>query len=97
MASDTLKFPTPDEPSTPVNTHVHSFSVQFTVSCGCGSPIPMMVHFIPGLELKTTCQVCKRLIKVARIQYDGDKGPNVTVGVYEAFPNIITPPPGLVI
>lgn len=52
-----------------------SVSAQILVVCTCGveGALPVQVHFIPGVPLKTYCPGCKKEITLARFQFDVEK------------------------
>ena len=90
MASekDVIGFPLP----VMQQTKIHSASVQLVVSCKCGNPTPIMVHFIPGVPLTAFCPQCQVKFKLGRFLYDVEKGTDeLHVGVVEMVPTIVQP------
>jgi hypothetical protein len=73
-------------------TQIHSVCVQLTVSCGCGSPTPIMVVWMPGVPLKPFCPACQRQILLSRFQFDiATNDGELRVGVMEVEPTIVKP------
>lgn len=67
---------------------VRTFSMQVVINCTCGVQEPILVHFIPDADLKTSCPGCRSVFYVAKVLFDGTK---VQLAVAMSPPNIITP------
>lgn len=72
-------------------TVIHSASCQLVITCRCGNPTPLMVHFIPGVPVTAFCPGCQMKFKLGRFIYDIEKGEQVNVGVVEMMPTIVAP------
>lgn len=72
---------------------IRHISVQVVVSCTCGAIEPVMVHFIPGVDLKARCLTCGTLYVLGKLDFDQQKGGNLQVGVVMIPPDIIRPGP----
>lgn len=68
---------------------IGGFSFQLVGSCTCGNPMPLTLHFIPGLNLKSTCVQCKTVFELHGGQFD--KSGDARMAVH-AEPPLIAPP-----
>lgn len=72
---------------------IRHISVQVVVNCTCGAIEPLIVHFIPGTDLRTRCPGCSTTYLLGKLDYDQQKGANLQVGVVMIPPDIVRPSP----
>lgn len=70
---------------------VRTFSMQVLINCTCGVTEPILIHFIPGTNLKGLCPGCRSQFSLGKFVFDRSVSDNVQVGVGMIPPNIITP------
>lgn len=68
---------------------IRHISAQITVNCTCGALEPLIVHFIPGVDLKARCQGCRTTYFLGKLDFDYQRDGNLQVGVVMIPPEII--------
>lgn len=54
---------------TPVST-IWNYTGSITISCGCGTPIPVIIPFSQGMKLKTRCRTCQSTFALHGVHID---------------------------
>jgi len=86
------EFMQPKEQKAPT---IHGFSASITVLCSCGSPAPLQLSFILGMNLKTTCQACQGELWLAIVLYNSEQPTEIRLGVAYEPKRIIQAPAAL--
>lgn len=89
MASDA---PVIHIPTVGGQTIIHSAHLCLVVTCKCGSPTPIAVHFMPGIPMSAFCPACQMKFQVGRFIFDIERNAGqVNAGICEIQPTIVKP------
>lgn len=64
-----------DEKRSAIGT-IWNYTGSLTVSCGCGSPIPVVIPFSQGMKLVTRCRKCQASFALHVLHFDLDNPNN---------------------
>lgn len=73
----------------PGQTAIYHITISVVVTCRCGSTIPNVVLFVPGLPFITKCTECGIRFRLGYVHYDRSKENNqLQTGIEELAPEV---------